>query len=61
MSTHDLYVISPYLGVAGVAILVILLDLVVSRKGLLPLFAFIGLLVPLGLSLVQAFDLERSI
>jgi len=61
MTAHDLYVISPYLGVAGVAVLVILLDLVVERKSLLPIFAFLGLLAPLTLSLIQAFDLENSL
>ena len=61
MSAHDLYVISPYLGIAGAAILVILLDLVVPRKGLLPIFAFLALLAPLTLSLIQVFDLEDSL
>ena len=61
MSAYDVYVISPYLSVAGVAVLVILLDLVVRRKGLLPIFAFLGLLVPFAFSLVQAFDLEDSL
>ena len=61
MSAHDLYVISPYVGVAGVAVLVILLDLFVERKGLLPIFAFLGLLAPLALSLIQAFDLGDSL
>ena len=61
MSAHDVYVISPYLSVAGVAVLVILLDLVVRRKGLLPIFAFLGLLAPFAFSLVQAFDLEDSL
>ncbi len=61
MSAHDLYVISPYLGMAGAALLVILLDLVVTRKGLLPIFAFLGLIAPLTLSLIQAFDLDDSL
>ena len=61
MSGHDIYVISPYLGVTGVAILVILLDLVVRRKTVLAVVAFLGLLVPLGFSLVQAFDLENQL
>ena len=61
MSAHDLYVISPYLAVAGVGILVILLDLVVSRKGLLPAFAFLALLGPLALTLIQAYDLRDSL
>ena len=57
MSLHDLYVISPYAGMAAVAILIILLDLVVPRKGLLPVVAIAGLLAPLILSLVQLNDL----
>ena len=61
MTVHDLYLISPYLAMAGVALLVILLDLVVERKGLLPVIAFLGLLAPLTLSLIQAFDLENSL
>ena len=61
MSAHDLYVISPYLGVAGTALLVILLDLVVTKKGLLPIFAILGLLAPLALTLIQAFDLDDSL
>ena len=61
MSAHDLYVISPYLGVAGTALLVILLDLVVPKKGLLPIFAILGLLAPLALTLIQAFDLNDSL
>ena len=61
MTAHDLYVISPYLGVAGVALLVILLDLVVPRKGLLPIFTFLGLLAPLARSLIQVFDLDDSL
>lgn len=61
MTAHDLYLISPQLAVAGVAILVILLDLVVQRKGLLPAVAFAGLLVPLGLLLVQLLDLKDSV
>ena len=61
MTAHDLYLISPYIGMAGVAVLVILLDLVIQRKGLLPVIAFLGLLAPLTLSLFQAFDLDDSL
>jgi NADH-quinone oxidoreductase subunit N len=60
MSLHDLYVVSPYLSVAGIAILVILLDLAIPKKGLLPVAAFIGLLAPLALSLLQLRDLSNS-
>ena len=58
MSAHDIYIISPQLAMAGVALLVILLDLVVSRKSLLPAIAFLGLLAPLGFSLAQVLDIN---
>ena len=61
MSGHDVYLISPELAVAGLAILVILLDLVIARKGLLAPIAFLGLLVPLALTLVQALDINGSL
>ena len=60
MSLHDLYVVSPYLSVAGLAILVILLDLITPKKGLLPVAAVIGLLAPVALSLFQLKDLSGS-
>jgi NADH-quinone oxidoreductase subunit N len=58
MSSYDLYLISPQLAMASLAILVILVDLVVSRKGFVAAVAFLGLLAPLGLSLVQVFDIN---
>ena len=61
MSAHDIYVISPYIGVAGVAVLVILLDMVVQRKAMLPVAAFLGLAAPIALSLVQALDLGNQL
>ena len=60
MIAHDLYIISPYLAMAGAATLVILLDLLVSKKGLLPYFAFLALSGPFVLSLVQFYDLGDS-
>ncbi len=61
MSVHDIYVIAPYIGMAGAGILVILLDMVFRRKDILPVAAFIGLLVPFGFSLLQAFDLGNQL
>jgi NADH-quinone oxidoreductase subunit N len=60
MIIHDVYLISPQLAMAGLGILVILLDLVVGRKGILVGFAFLGLLVPAALGIAQVFDLNRS-
>ena len=51
MTTSDLYLLSPELSLAGLALALILLDLVVPRKGLLAALGAVGLLVPLGFSI----------
>ncbi len=63
MSVHDFYVISPYLAMAGAAVFVILLDLVLPQrsKGLLPYFAFAALAGPFVMSLIQFYDLGEGI
>ena len=60
MTTQDLYIISPELGVAGLAVLLVLLDLVIQRKQALPIVAVLGLAVPLGLSIALWFDLNSA-
>ena len=57
MSVHDFYVLSPYLAMAGAAVFVILLDLVLPKKSLLPYFAFAALAGPFIMSLIQFYDL----
>ena len=57
MSLQDLYLISPQLAMAGLGILVILLDLLTGRKGGLAAVAFIGLAAPLALTLSQLYQL----
>ncbi len=61
MNLYDLYLISPQLAVASTGILVILLDLVFQRKGFLPYAAFAGLLVSLGLLVIQSVDLSGAV
>ena len=56
MSVHDLYVISPYLAMAGAAVLIILLDLFLPKKALLPYLAFASLAAPFEMSLIQFYD-----
>jgi NADH-quinone oxidoreductase subunit N len=51
MTTNDLYLLSPELSMAGLAVLLLLLDLVVPRKGFLAGLAVIGLAVPLAFSI----------
>lgn len=60
MSGHDLYLISPPMAMAALGILVILFDLVFSRKGLLVVVAFLGLAAPLTFTVLQALDISSS-
>ena len=65
MTLYDLYVLSPFVAVAGIAILVILLDLAVPRNGplgkwLLPVAAILGLAGAMALSLFQLYDLPGT-
>ena len=60
MSVHDLYVISPYLAMAGAAVLIILLDLALPKKDLLPYLALAALTAPFVMSLIQFYDLGAS-
>lgn len=57
MTIHDIYLLSPEISMAGLAMLLILVDLVVSRKSVLTIVAVLGLAVPLALSIVLWFDL----
>ena len=61
MSSHDVYLVSPMLAMAGLGILIILFDLVTPRKGFLPAFALLGLLAPFVLLLIQFYDLDDSV
>ena len=60
MTAQDLYILSPELGMAGLAVFIVLLDLVVQRKQLMPVVAVLGLAVPLGLSITLWFDLNGA-
>ena len=60
MTIEDVRLLSPELALAGLALLVILLDLVVQRKGFLAAVAGVGLLVPLGLSIWLWIDVDNE-
>ena len=55
MTIHDLYLLSPELSMAGLATVLLLLDLVVSRKSLILGLGVAGLVVPLGFSIALWF------
>ena len=60
MTSHDLYLLSPELSLTGLALLLVLLDLVIGRKSFLPTLAVAGLAVPLSLSIALWFDLNSD-
>ena len=60
MTAYDLYLISPPLALAALAMLVIVVDLVTRRTGLLVGLSFVGLAAPAALSAWQALELTSS-
>ncbi len=58
MTIYDLYLLSPELSLAALAGILVLLDLVVRNKTVLPILAVLGLAVPIVLSLLLWFDLS---
>ena len=58
MTAHDIYLLSPEIAVASLAGLLLVLDLVVRRKGYLAPLAFAGLIVPLALCILLWLDLD---
>ena len=60
VTAHDLYLLSPELSLAGLATLLLLLDLVVTRKGWLAVVGLVGLAVPLGFSIALWLGLDGT-
>ena len=60
MTLNDIYLLSPELSLAAIALALILLDLFVSRKSLLAGFAVVGLLLPVILGVILWVDLDGS-
>ena len=60
MSSHDLYLLAPEISLAALAAILVLVDLVVRKKTVLPILAVLGLAVPLVFSLMLWFDLSAG-
>ncbi|MCI0822846.1 MAG: NADH-quinone oxidoreductase subunit N [Chloroflexi bacterium] len=60
MSVHDLYLLSPEISLAALGAVLILLDLVIRRKGFIPVVAVLGLIVPLAFSISLWLDLSSD-
>lgn len=60
MSTYDLYLISPEISVMLLGILLILADLFIGKKRILPWMTVIGLFVSMGLALMLWFDISND-
>ncbi|MSQ22072.1 MAG: NADH-quinone oxidoreductase subunit N [Dehalococcoidia bacterium] len=63
MTARDLYLLSPEIALAGVAILVVILDLLVRSKRVVGAVAFLGLAVPIALTVVlwTSIDSETAV
>lgn len=61
MSLQDLYLIAPQLSMAALAVLVIVADLVVPRKGWVSALALVGLTAPLAFTVLQMYGLPGGI
>ena len=60
IGSHDIYLLLPELSLAGVAGLIVLVDLIFRRRDVLPFVALAGLAIPLTLSIVLWFDLNND-
>lgn len=60
MTGHDLYLLSPELSMAGLATILVVLDLFLGRKDLLAWVAVLGLLLPLGFAISLWVGLDRD-
>ena len=60
MTAYDLFLISPLLALAALAMLVIVVDLLTRRTGLLVGVSFVGLAAPAALSVWQLVSLSSS-
>ncbi len=58
MTFRDICLLSPEMSMAGLAAVLILVDLVLSKKSVLTAIAFVGLAIPLTLSIVLWVDLN---
>ena len=52
MTVNDLYLLSPEIAMAAIAGIVVLVDLLVRRPRLVAMLGFVGLIVPLALTIL---------
>ena len=57
MDSHDIYLISPQIAIAGMAGIIVLLDMFIENKRLVFGAALLGLAAPLALSLILWFNI----
>ena len=60
MNLQDILLISPEIGVAIVAALVIIIDLLVSNKKILPVLTLVTLLIPLFFAIQLDLDIDSG-
>ena len=58
MTIQDLYLLSPEVALVGLALAIVLLDLVITEKRILAVVVALGLLVPAALAVVLWGDVQ---
>ncbi|MBM3933744.1 MAG: NADH-quinone oxidoreductase subunit N [SAR202 cluster bacterium] len=58
MTLHDLFLVSPEAAMAALGLVVLLVDIIVPRRGVAAIVAFVGLVVPLALTVALFGSLE---
>ena len=63
MNFNDIYLLSPQISIAALAILTILADLVIAQKKAVLLIALLGLIIPLlfAFSLVSSLHVSQDV
>jgi NADH-quinone oxidoreductase subunit N len=60
MDYHDIKLLSPEISMASLGILIILIDMITRRKGLLTIFSLLGLIIPFVLSLYLCGEVDNA-
>ncbi len=61
MNVNDIYLISPEISLAGLGLLLLLLDLIWKKKEFFPYVVFLGLFLPIILSVCLWYDINKEI
>ena len=61
MNVNDIYLISPEISLVGLGLLLLSLDLLWKKKEFFPYVAFLGLFLPIILSVCLWYDINKGV